>query len=123
MTLRFLAGLALVLVPATASAMPVSDFLAKAEALRSKGAMALFSGDLKRLTKQIEADGAALRAENKNAEAAGRPKAYCSPAGGIRMGQKQVLEAMQEVAPAQRSKTDTKDAIRAYLARRHPCPA
>ena len=113
---------ALLVAPAAASAMPVSTFLAKAEALERKGAMALFSGDLKLLTKQIKADAAALRAENKAAEAAGQRKAYCTPASGVKLSNRDIVGAMQAVPPAQRAATDTKSALRAYFARRFPCP-
>ncbi len=120
---RLLIGLALAAAPLTAaSAMPVSAFLARVQALKTKGPFAIFSGgEIKRLTRQIEADGAALRAENKAAEAAGRRKAYCTPPGGAEMNQAKVLEAMNEVPAAERARTSTKDAIRTYLARRHPC--
>jgi len=122
---RLLIGLALVVAPlAAASAMPVSTFLDRVQALKSKGAFAIFSGgEIRRLTRQIEADGAELRAENKAAEAAGRRKAYCAPPGGVKMDQAKVFEAMDEVPPAERARMSTKDAIRAYLAKRHPCQA
>ena len=123
MTIRMLAALALVAIPAAASAMPVSTFLAKAEALKKKGPMALFSGDLKLLTGQVKKDAAGLGAENKAAAAAQRPKAYCTPASGAKIGQKEVTEAMQSVPTPQRANTDTKEALRAWLARRYPCPA
>jgi hypothetical protein len=123
MIIRMLAALALIAVPAAASAMPVSTFLAKAEALKKKGPLALFSGDLKLLTGQVKKDAAALGAENKASAAANRPKAYCTPASGAAMGQKEVLEAMQAVPAPERATTDTKAALRAWLARRYPCPA
>jgi hypothetical protein len=122
MKLRIPFALALLAAPAAASAMPVSTFLAKAEALQSKGALAMFSGDLKLLMNQIKADAASLRADNKAAEAAGRPKAYCSPAGGVKLSNRDIMGAMQAVPPAQRATTDTKSAMRTYFARRFPCP-
>ena len=122
MKLKIPFALALLAAPAAASAMPVSTFLAKADALQSKGALAMFSGDLKLLMNQIKADAASLRADNKAAEAAGRPKAYCSPAGGVKLTNRDIMGAMQAVPPAQRATTDTKSAMRAYFARRFPCP-
>ena len=122
MKLRIPFALALLAAPAAASAMPVSTFLAKADALQSKGALAMFSGDLKLLMNQIKADAASLRADNKVAEAAGRPKAYCSPAGGVKLTNRDIMGAMQAVPPAQRATTDTKSAMRTYGARRFPCP-
>lgn len=124
MKLKLLIGLALVAAPLTAaSAMSVSTFLAKAEALKRKGALALFSGDLKLLTKQVKADAAQIRAERLAAEAAGRRGAFCPLAAGVKLTDNDVLEAMQAVPPALRASTDTRVALRAYLAKRHPCPA
>lgn len=106
-----------------ALAMPVATFLAKADALQKKGALAIFSGDIKLLMNQIKADSAALRAENEAAVAAGRPRAYCPPVGGAKLNQNDVMDAMRGVAPADRAATDTKTAMRSYLAKRFPCPA
>ena len=77
---KLLIGLALIAAPlSAASAMPVATFLARVEALKSKGAFAIFSGG-------------------------------------------EMLEAMNEVPPTERPRISTKDAISAYLAKRHPCP-
>ncbi len=121
---RILVGVLLAAAPlASAAAMPVSTFLAKADRLQKKGPMAMFSGDLKLLTRQIKADAAQLRAANKAAAAAGRPKAYCTPEAGVKMSNRDVLTAMQAVPAAQRSTTSTRDALRAYFAKRFPCKA
>ena len=123
MNIRILTALALIAAPAAAVAMPVSTFLAKADALKAKGPLALFSGDYKLLTRLVKADAAALGAENKAAEAAHRPKAYCAPSGGIGMGQAEVMAAMTAVPVPRRAATDSKAALRDWLARRYPCPA
>lgn len=124
MKYRILIGALLAAAPlASVAAMPVSTFLAKADRLQNKGPMALFSGDLKLLTRQIKADAAQLRAANKAAAAAGRPKAYCTPEAGVKLTNRDILGAMQSVPAAQRSTTSTRDALRAYFARRFPCPA
>ena len=103
--------------------MPVATFLTKANALKSKGPLALFSSDLKLLTNQIKADSVELRGENQAAARAGRRKAYCTPPGGVALSQTDIMQAMQSVPPAQRNTVQTKDALRAFLARRYPCPA
>ena len=115
-------GLAAIAMPLTAAtAMPVATFLQKAEALQKKGPLAMFSADLKLLTNQVKKDASELRAANQAAAAANRKKAYCAPDGGVKMGNRDVLAAMNAVAPAARATTDSKDALRAYLARRYPC--
>ena len=113
--------LALAAAPAAASSMSVATFVAKADALERKGPLALLSGDLKLLTNQVKSDAASLRADNKAAEAAGRRKAYCTPEGGVKLNNRDILGAMRAVPPAQRASTDTKSALRAYFARRFPC--
>ena len=122
MKIGILVGAMLVLAPVAAAAMPVSTFLAKADKLQKKGPLAMFSGDLKLLMGQIKTDAAQLRAENKAAEAAGKPKAYCTAPGGVKLSNRDILSAMNAVPPAQRARTSTKDALRAYFARRFPCP-
>ena len=117
-----LAGLAFAALPlAAASAMPVEKFLAKADALERKGAMAVFSKDLKLLMNQVKTDAGELKAANQAAVAAGRPKAYCTPGKGVKLTNRDVLDAMRAVPPSQRAATSTKDALKAHLARRYPC--
>jgi hypothetical protein len=124
MTYRILIAAVLAAAPvAAASAMPVSTFLEKAASLKRKGPLAVFSGDLKLLMNQIKRDGTELRAENQAAAATGRRKAYCTPAGGVEIGPSEVIDAMNAVPSAQRARTTTKDAMRAYFARRFPCKA
>ena len=117
------AALAAAPVTAAMASMPVATFLAKSEALKSKGPMAFFSRDYKVLMGQVKTDAAELRAENKAAEAAGRAKAYCTPASGVKLGARDIMAAMQAVPPAQRQAMTTKAALRAYFARRYPCRA
>ena len=122
MKYRIAIGLALAAAPlSSALAMPVSTFLQKADALQRKGPLAMFSGDLKLLLRQIKADAAQLRAENKAAIAAGRAKAYCTPDGGVKLTNRDIIAAMNAVPPTQRAGTTTKAALRAYFARRFPC--
>src|SRR5438445_473870 len=70
---RYLALVIAAAVSATsASAIPVSAFLAKEQAVQSKGAFALFSGDYKLLMDQVKGDFARLRSERSAAVAAHR---------------------------------------------------
>ena len=122
MKYRIAIGLALAAAPlSSALAMPVSTFLQKADALQRKGPLAMFSGDLKLLMNQVKADSVQLRVENQAAAAAGRPKAYCTPGAGVQVGHKEVLAAMRAVPAAQRARTTTRQALRAYFARNYPC--
>ena len=124
MNLRILLGVLLAAAPiASAAAMPVSTFLAKADRLQKKGPLAMFSRDLKLLMNQVRADAGEIRAERLAAKAAGRPTAFCPPDAGVKLTDRDILVAMQAVPPADRANTSTKAALRAFLARRHPCPA
>ena len=117
-----LAFSALLLVAATpGSAMSVATFVTKAEALKKKGPLALFSGDIKLLMKQVKADAAAIRAERLAAEAAGKRPNHCPPAAGVKMSDQDVMTAMEAVPASERARTSTKAALGAYLARRFPC--
>jgi endonuclease/exonuclease/phosphatase (EEP) superfamily protein YafD len=105
---------------ASLSAMPVSAFIEKADRLQKKGPLALFSGDLKLLTKQVKADFASLRSERLATKAAGKATAWCPPEK-VAMTDKDVMAAMRAVPPSARTQTDTRGALRAMLVRRYPC--
>jgi len=78
--MRTLAGiLLLVSVPSPLHAMPLSEFLPKAEALQRKGAMALFSSDMGLLKTELKSAGAQLRAERLAAANARHPKGASTP--------------------------------------------
>jgi hypothetical protein len=123
---RLIVALLIACVPATATAaarpLPVSAFLAKVESLKKKGPLALLSGDLKLVMNQVKQDSAQLRAENKALEAAGKRKHYCAPPNS-KVTDKELLAAVEQVPVAQRPRTSTKEAFKAYFARRYPCKA
>lgn len=104
-----------------AGAMPVSVFLAKADALQKKGPMALFSGDIKVLKGEMGSASAALRAERAAAKATGRPQAYCPPEGSTSLNSNELLAAFRQIPPAQRARMEVKDGLRNLLARKYPC--
>ena len=108
-------------LPTAASAMPVQTFLTKAYALQQKGPLALFSSDLKLLTEQAKSDMKQIRAENAAAKAAGGRRPFCLPEPRAKLTDKDVMSAMEAIPPAQRARTDTRDALRAYVTRRFPC--
>lgn len=118
---RFVVALGALMLSSGAAAMPVSAFLAKAQALKAKGPLAIFSGDLKLLTNQVKSDAAQIREERLAAKAAGRPTAFCPPGNGAKLSDKDILSAMEAVPLSERARTDTRVALRAFLVRRHPC--
>jgi hypothetical protein len=118
---KLLAAAFLAIVPiGAAQAMDVATFLVKADALEKKGMLALMSSDYKLLTREIQTQGAALRAERLAAEKAGRKAAYCPPAKQS-LTAKEVLAAFRTIPAAQRPRIQVKDALRALMARKYPC--
>src|SRR3954452_23863469 len=99
-----------------ASAMPVSTFLQKEDALQAKGMMALFSGDYSLLKAEVTDASGQLRAERLAARAAGRRPAYCPPEPQGSLDSKELLAAFRTIPPAVAARTQVKDALRALLA-------
>jgi hypothetical protein len=111
----------LVVVPVTAlQAMNVAVFLQKADALQKKGMAAMFSSDIGLLKTEIRTDSAALKAERDAARRAGRPQPYCPPTKAS-LNSNEILASFRAIPPAQRSRTEVKDALRTLLARKYPC--
>lgn len=107
---------------AQAQTMPVSTFLAKADALQKKGAMALFSKDIGVLKAEITNSGKALRAEQVAAEKAGRTPATCLPAKKAAINSNELLAHFRSIPPAQRSMS-VKAGFAGLMRKKFPCPA
>ncbi len=118
---KLVLGIFLVVMPATAlQAMNVAVFLQKAEALQKKGMAAMFSSDLGLLKGEIRTASAALKAEREAAERAGRHGAYC-PSSRASINSNELLSHFRTIPPAQRPRTEVRDALRAFLVRKYPC--
>jgi hypothetical protein len=120
---KLLLAAALIALPAALHAMTVAVFLEKAEALKSRGALALFSSDLRLLKGEIRTAGAALRAERLAAERAGRRPSYCPPARGGRFDADELLAHFRAIPPAQRARMEVREGLRSLLIRKYPCRA
>lgn len=120
---KLLLAAALIALPAALHAMTVAVFLEKAEALKSRGALALFSSDLRLLKGEVQTAAAAVRAERLAAERAGRRPAFCPPGGLGRFDSDELLRHFHAIAPAQRARMDVRDGVRSLLVRKYPCPA
>ncbi len=114
-------AIALVGVAAPASAMPVSDFLTKFQALDSNGDPAKLAAGLGELRAEVQTDAAELRAERLAAAAAHKTPAYCPPADGVQPTAEEIVAALEDVPEASRPLVQVKDALRGYLAVRFPC--
>lgn len=95
-------------------------FLDKAEALRRRGPLALFSGDLKTLQAEAESAGDELKAEHDADKRAKRPLAYCTPDRKV-LGPRELLDGLHALGPARLRQLDLKQAMHAILVRNYPC--
>jgi hypothetical protein len=124
MTMRkLMLAATLVVLPVAAHAMTVAVFLEKADALQSRGALALFSSDLRLLKGEVQTAAAGLRAERLAAERAGRRPAFCPPGGRGRFDSDEILRHFHAIPLAQRARMEVRDGLRSLLVRKYPCPA
>ena len=100
--------------------MSAAAFLAKADALRAKGPMALLSGDIKLLKSEGQAAGLAYRARLKAEKAAGQPPHSCPPPKS-RINSTQVIEHLRTYPAPTRTRTTMKMAIADLMVKTYPC--
>lgn len=107
--------------PAIAAAgdMSVATFLAKADALEKKGAMALFSSDIKVLKAEGAAAGKAYRVRLDRERAAGNPSS-CPPKG-TKVDSDQLLAHLRSYPAAQRPQISMKTAFADMFIKKYPC--
>ncbi|TCQ10867.1 hypothetical protein [Sphingomonas sp. PP-CC-3A-396] len=107
-----------VAMPASA-AMTVGTFLARANALRDQGPMALMSPDLPALKAEAKAATNQLKADRAARAAAGKPPIACVPEGES-VGIMDMLDGLNEL-PASYQKRPLKDGYARVLANLYPC--
>lgn len=107
-----------VAVPADA-AMTVQTFLARANALRDQGPMALMSPDLPVLKAEAKQATTELRADRAARAAAGKKPIACVPEGE-KIGIMDMLDGLAAL-PASVQKRPLKDGYAQVLAKRFPC--
>lgn len=111
----------LLAVPAAAAPgdMSVAAFLTRADALKAKGAMALFSPDIKLLKAEGMAAGAAYRSRLGQERAAGKPSS-CPPANA-KVNSDSLLGFLRGYPEPVRPRTTMKVAMADYFIRTWPC--
>ena len=115
------AALALVLVPVTAQAMTVNEFLAKTTALQAKGFAAMMSPDLTLLRNEIKTAATAYRAEIDTAQAAHRkPRSCPPPKGQAKVDSDTLMASFKAIPPAKRTMS-VKAAFYGFMDKRYPC--
>ena len=108
------AALAALFLCARADAMSAAEFLAKADALKAKGVLAVFSSNLGLLKTEFLNAGKVWHAQ------AHRPNA-CPPPGPLAANSDMIYSFVAAVPPQQRATTSATDAIVAGLNRQYPC--
>ena len=102
-----LAAVAIIGLPSQAAArMPASLFLKKADALRARGPLALFSADLKTLQFEAEAAGDELHVEHAERMASHQPTDWCAPVAKY-LGPRELIEGMHAIPRAELDQMDT----------------
>ena len=96
------ASLAALMMPVPAAAMTVDQFLARVNALKAKGLLAMFSSDIRVLKAEVDDANAAWQADKNARRAAGKPPLNCAPPGAS-LSRDEFLAALAELSPAQRA--------------------
>ncbi|MEY4953356.1 MAG: hypothetical protein RL299_1780 [Pseudomonadota bacterium] len=120
---KFLAALAILALPTTLYAAPgdmnVATFLAKADALRAKGAMAMFSSDVEVLKTEGKAAGEAYRARLAKERAVGKPSS-CPPKGA-NVNSNELLNHLRAYPATAKPKVSMKQAMADFFIKKYPC--
>ena len=104
-----------------AQTMPVATFLVKAEALRKKGPLALFSSDYGKLKAEVNNSAKALGAEQLAARKAGRRPSTCMP-NKISIGTDELLDHLRGLPRSQQG-ASMKTALMSFVNTKYPCPS
>ena len=117
---KYSAAFAMLIASSAAMAMDAQSFLTRAQALHKKGAMAMFSSDLKPLMNEMKAAGTAVKAENDAATKRGAP-IYCAPAKRKGMSPEEVIGEFARIPEAERKTMSVREAWKTILIGKYPC--
>ncbi len=111
------------LLPVAAQAMTVETFLAKADALKAKGLLAIGSSDIALLRQEIMTASDVYRARLAAEAAAGRKPSSCPPPKGTaKIGSDDIIAEFKSLPPAKR-KASVTESFAAFMTKRYPCKA
>ena len=113
-------ALAAVLFAGSVHAMTVQEFLDEAADI-PRNPTAMLRSDTRRLMNEVQQSFAVLRREQTEARAAGRAPATCMPER-VSLNPEHLLARFQAI-PAPRRNISVTQALREWMAERHPCPA
>lgn len=111
--------LAAVLLTGAAPGMTVRDFLAVVDRL-PQNTTALLRPEGRRLVSEVTGAVSALKAEQAADLRAGRRPAHCIPARGTGISARALVNRFRSMPPARRN-ISVAEALREWMAERHPC--
>ncbi len=97
------------------------NFLDRANRLKSKGPLALFDRDYKRLKAEATAVGKSIGNDRIAADKAGKPSLYCSPKPRAQLGSYEFLDGLEAIPAAERQTMSLKAAMLRVLQKKYPC--
>jgi hypothetical protein len=100
--------------------MSVATFLAKADALKAKGMMAMMS-DIGLLKQEMKVATTAYRAQLVGDKAAKRPAHSCPPEKG-QMNSDELMTYFRTIPAAQQPRTSVKTGFFGMMKKKFPCP-
>lgn len=124
MRLAMVAAGAALLVPTAASAqsMNAETFLVRANKLKAKGPLALFSrGEIKALMNEGKASGDAARRQRLAAITAGKKPRYCPPDGPQQMDSDEFMTRLGTIPRVDRQRITMTEAMTRILIAKFPC--
>ena len=124
MRMKFLIAAAALLAPVAASAqsMNAENFLSRANKLKAKGPLALFSrGEIKALMDEGKASGDAARRQRLAAVKAGRKPRYCPPEGPQQMDSDEFMSRLAAIPRVERQRINMAEAMTRILIVKFPC--
>ncbi|MFM9937794.1 MAG: hypothetical protein ACKVOL_16540 [Novosphingobium sp.] len=101
--------------------MPVAVFLAKADTLRAKGALALFSSDVGLLKAELNASALGVRKQIKAEAAVGKPSACPPDRAALTLDD--ILTQIRSYPVEARARIPEYNAVADMIRKRYPCPA
>ncbi|MBU1348281.1 MAG: hypothetical protein KKA16_15180 [Alphaproteobacteria bacterium] len=110
------------LIASAAQAMTVQEFLAAAAGI-PRNPTAMLRSDTRRLIAEVRGAVRTVNTERETAVAAGRPPAFCPPAGARVSISPDTLLARLNSIPVSRRNISVTQAMREWMADRYPCPA
>jgi hypothetical protein len=113
------AALALGLAAPAQAVMTLGEFLAKANKLQARGALAMFSSDLRPVMNEMKLVSAQMKAEAEQRRIAGLPKRACPPEGTA-LPSKELLSMLNGIPSAERG-ISVKEGMVRVMAKRFPC--